>query len=145
MTPANVGPVAVGIMILSLGATTVFLRVAIDRGSVDDARLMRSAFQTIAIVVGVFAVKGLSGFRLHASPGVAFAALNGALGGVAFILFSKGLESVEVSRAKPAMVVGMVVPVVLGFALLHEPMTVRKAIGVVLAAVAVYLLSSDGR
>jgi drug/metabolite transporter (DMT)-like permease len=95
--------------------------------------------------MGVFVMKGLAGFRFRASPGVAFAALNGALGGVAFILFSKGLESVEVSRAKPAMVVGMVVPVVLGFALLQEPMTPRKAIGVVLAGVAVYLLSADGR
>ena len=141
----NVGPIAVAVMILSLGATTVFLRLAIDRGSVDDARLLRASFQTLAIVVGVAAVKGSAGFHVVFRPGVAAAALNGALGGVAFILFSKGLESVDVSRAKPAMVVGMVVPVVLGFTLLHEPMTTRKAAGVVLAGVAVYLLSSDGR
>jgi drug/metabolite transporter (DMT)-like permease len=139
----NVGPIAVAVMILSLGATTVFLRLAIDRGSVDDARLLRASFQTLAIVVGVAAVKGSVGFHVVVRPGVAAAALNGALGGVAFIVFSKGLESVDVSRAKPAMVVGMVVPVVLGFTLLQEPMTVRKAAGVVLAGVAVYLLSSD--
>lgn len=141
----NPGPIAVAVMILSLGATTVFLRLAIDHGSVDDARLLRSSFQTLAIVIGVLAVQGMGGFHVPLRPGVAFAALNGALGGVAFILFSKGLESVDVSRAKPAMVVGMVVPVVLGVALLREPMTPRKAVGVVLAGVAVYLLSSDGR
>jgi drug/metabolite transporter (DMT)-like permease len=141
----NLGPIAVVVMICSLGATTVFLRLAIDHGSVDDARLLRSSFQTIAIVIGVLAVQGSGGFHVTLSPGVAFAALNGALGGIAFILFSKGLESVDVSRAKPTMVVGMVVPVVLGFALLQEPMTPRKAAGVVLAGVAVYLLSSDGQ
>ncbi|MFQ3295230.1 MAG: drug/metabolite transporter (DMT)-like permease [Halobacteriales archaeon] len=141
----NLGPIAVVVMICSLGATTVFLRLAIDYGSVDDARILRSSFQTLAIVIGVLAVKGISGFHVKLSPGVAFAALNGALGGVAFILFSKGLESVDVSRAKPAMVVGMVVPVVLGVALLQEPMTVRKAAGVILAGVAVYLLSTDGQ
>lgn len=141
----NVGPIAVAVMIVSLGATTVFLRLAIDHGSVDDARLLRASFQTLAIVVGVAAVKGATGFHVVFRPGVAAAALNGALGGVAFVLFSKGLESVDVSRAKPAMVVGMVVPVVLGFTLLQEPMTARKAAGVGLAGVAVYLLSSDGR
>ncbi|MFW6376401.1 MAG: EamA family transporter [archaeon] len=141
----NAGQIAVVVMICSLGATTVFLRLAIDHGSVDDARLLRASFQTLAIVVGVAAVKGPAGFHVVLRPGVAAAALNGALGGVAFILFSKGLESVDVSRAKPAMVVGMVVPVVLGFALLQEPMTARKAVGVVLAGLAVYLLSSDGR
>lgn len=134
------------VMVCSAGASTVFLRLAIVQdGRVDEARFHRALSQTVLVVggVGLLLTGRLANGPVPATAGMTYAALNGAFGGIAFILFTRGLETQEASRAKPALVVGMVVPVTLGVVLLGEAATLRKAAGVALAAVAVYLLAGD--
>jgi drug/metabolite transporter (DMT)-like permease len=134
------------VMVLSAGASTVFLRLAIVQdGRVDEARFHRALFQTVLVVggVGLLLAGRLANGPIPAVSGMTYAALNGAFGGIAFILFTRGLETEEASRAKPALVVGMAVPVTLGIVLLGEVATLRKAAGVVLAAIAVYLLAGN--
>lgn len=133
--------IALVVMILSAGTSTVLLRMAILRGGTDETRFFRALFQTLLVVGGVVVLLGPAGALPPPRIGVAFAALNGAFGGIAFILFTKGLETVEASTGKPALVVGMVVTVGLGIVVLGESVSARKLLGVALAGVAVYLLS----
>jgi drug/metabolite transporter (DMT)-like permease len=138
----DIALVSLALATLAYGSSTVFLRYAVLAGGADGARLHRSLLQTVFVVIAValvFAVGGRPGMDLR---GAGFAAINGTVAGVAFILFSTGLEEVEASTAKPALVLSMLVAVVLGVVVLAEPVTLRKVAGVGLAAVAVYLLST---
>jgi drug/metabolite transporter (DMT)-like permease len=118
------------------------LRYAVLTGRADGARLHRSLLQTVFVVIAVALVFAVGRRPIMDLRGAGFAALNGTISGVAFILFSTGLEDVEASTAKPALVLSMLVAVVLGVVVLAEPVTLRKTSGVLLAVVAVYLLST---
>lgn len=138
----DAGLVALALAMLAYGSSTVFLRYAVLLGGADGARVHRSLMQTVFVVVAVALVFAVGGRPAMDVRGAGFAALNGTFAGVAFILFSTGLEEVEASTAKPALVLSMLVAVVLGIVVLAEPLTLRKAVGVAFAVVAVYLLST---
>jgi len=138
------GPTAfLAVMVASGGLTTAFLRQAVVGGPTDDARFYRALAQTACVLGGVLLLLGPEGLVPPARVGVAFAALNGLFGAAAFILFSKGLETVEASTGKPALVVSMVVAATLGILLLGETASAKKVGGVALVGVAVYLLAGD--
>ncbi len=133
--------VFLAVMVASGGLTTAFLRQAVVGGPTDDARFYRALAQTVCVVGGVLVLLGPDGLVPPLRVGVVFAALNGLFGAVAFILFSKGLETVEASTGKPALVVSMVVAAALGFLLLGEAASARKLGGIALVGLAVYLLA----
>ncbi|GJM19078.1 MAG: hypothetical protein DHS20C14_12910 [Phycisphaeraceae bacterium] len=67
-------------------------------------------------------------------------------GAAAMILFYSALSMGEVSRIKPvAFAVAPATAVVLGWLILGEPMSVRKAVAVVLILAGVVLLTSSGK
>ncbi len=138
----DAGLVALALAMVAYGSSTVFLRYSVLVGGADGARLHRSLLQTVFVIVAVALVFAVGGRPAMDLRGAGFAALNGTFAGVAFILFSTGLEDVEASTAKPALVLSMLVAVVLGVVVLAEPVTLRKFVGVALAMVAVYLLST---
>lgn len=131
------------VMVASGGLTTAFLRQAVVGGPTNDARFYRAFAQTVCVLGGVLALLGPGGLVPPLRVGVAFAALNGLFGAAAFILFSRGLETVEASTGKPALVVSMVVAATLGFLLLGETASAKKLGGIVLVGVAVYLLAGE--
>jgi drug/metabolite transporter (DMT)-like permease len=133
--------VFLAVMVASGGLTTAFLRQAVVGGPTDDARFYRALAQTVCVVGGVLVLLGPDRLVPPLRVGVVFAALNGLFGAVAFILFSKGLETVEASTGKPALVVSMVVAAALGFLLLGEATSARKLGGIALVGLAVYLLA----
>jgi drug/metabolite transporter (DMT)-like permease len=133
--------VFLAVMVASGGLTTAFLRQAVVGGPTDDARFYRALAQTVCVVGGVLVLLGPDRLVPPLRVGVVFAALNGLFGAVAFILFSKGLETVEASTGKPALVVSMVVAAALGFLLLGEAASARKLGGIALVGLAVYLLA----
>ena len=131
------------VLMASAGLKTVFLREAVVGGGTDEARLYRAVAQTVCVFAGVAVLLGPDGLVPPLEVGVAFAALNGLFGAAAFIMFSKGLETVEASTGKPALVVSMVVAATLGIVLLGETASAKKLAGVGLVGVAVYLLAGE--
>lgn len=138
----DAGLIALALAMLGYGSSTVLLRYSVLVGGADGARFYRALLQTVFVVLAVGTVFILGNRPAMDLPGATFAALNGVFGGLAFILFTAGLEDVEASTAKPALVVSMLVAVVLGIVVLSEPLTLRKTVGVALASLAVYLLST---
>lgn len=67
--------------------------------------------------------------------------LIGAMFVIANMAFYKLSQTGQVSVLAPLTALYVVVPVILGIAFLHEPPSLRKLAGVVLALVALYLLS----
>jgi drug/metabolite transporter (DMT)-like permease len=138
-----IGPeLALAVTVTSGGLATVLLRQAVVGGRTDEARFHRAAAQTVCVLVGVLVLLGPAGL-LPLGTGAAFAALNGAFGAVAFILFSKGLETVEASTGKPALVVSMVVAAGLGILVLGEGVSAPKLAGIGLVGTAVFLLAGE--
>lgn len=130
-------------MILSLGLSTVFLRLGIKKNGVNNSRFFRSLVQTIVVVGGVVILFGLEGLYIPVKTEIIYPAINGLLGGIAFILFCKGLEDVDASTAKPFMVLATLTSVALGFILLSETLTIVKIAGIAIAIIAVVLLTTE--
>ena len=68
--------------------------------------------------------------------------LIGALFVVGNMAFYKLSQTTDVSSLAPLTALNLAIPVLLGILVLGEPPTVRKAMGIVLALAALYLLSS---
>ena len=127
--------------VLCHGIKTVFLRLGILEGSVNKARFVRALFQTFLVIFVASFFRSPS-FAIPFKFEIIFPILNGLLGGFAFVAFCKGLEMVEASTAKPILAIRMAVPVALGVMVLGETMTLKKGLGIVMAGLAVFLLSS---
>lgn len=56
--------------------------------------------------------------------------------------FYKLCETTDISRLAPATSLYLAIPVLLGWFVLREPITAQRVVGVVLAGVALYLLSA---
>lgn len=130
-------------MILSLGVTTIFLRLAILKNGVNNARFYRATAQTLIVVFAVLLVAGGSEFTISLRGSLVFPAMNGVLGAGAFILFCSGLETIEASTAKPMVIISTITSAVLGILILGESFTIQKLVGIVLAVIAVALLSYE--
>lgn len=137
-------PLYLAVMVLSGGAATALLRAAILDGDTDRARFHRALTQTLAVCLAALVALSTGRASPEPSAGILYAALNGLLGGGAFILFTKGLETTEASAARPALVVMTAVAVAVGILLLGESASAGKIGGALLAMAAVVLLSGDG-
>lgn len=136
----NIGTVYILLAIVALGANTVFLRLSLTEKRPNQTRLVRAITQTVIIVSAFFLLN--TGSSLSISLGLFFPLLNGLLGGLAFISFSRGLQEVDASVAKPIVAVNLVIPVSLGIVVLGESLSIYKVLGVVFSILAVYLLTS---
>ncbi|MBS3816815.1 MAG: DMT family transporter [Candidatus Thermoplasmatota archaeon] len=130
-------------LILALGLSTVFLRLGILKKGVDFTRFFRAVMQTAIIFSTVIFLYGLVGLSITLNLDIIYPALNGIFGAVAFILFCRGLENVGASRAKPMMVLATITTVTLGVILLNENLFLSKMIGILLASLALILLSTE--
>ncbi len=130
-------------LILSLGLSTVFLRIGILKKDADQTRFFRSLMQTVIISTAVIALSGLTDIAASISYQIVYPAINGIFGALAFILFCRGLKTVGASTAKPMMVLATITTVALGVVLLNEGLFLSKITGIFLAIIAVVLLSSE--
>ncbi|MFO8110206.1 MAG: EamA family transporter [Thermoplasmata archaeon] len=130
-------------LVLSLGLSTVFLRLGIMKKGVNHTRFFRSLVQTILIFSAVFMISVFTGTQISLNSYIVYPALNGIIGAFAFILFCKGLTTVGASAAKPMMVLATITTVSLGIILLNESIFLSKAVGIVMAVLAVIFLSYD--
>ncbi|MBS3782249.1 MAG: DMT family transporter [Candidatus Thermoplasmatota archaeon] len=128
-------------LIFTLGLSTVFLRMGILRKGADQTRFFRSLMQTIIIATAVIALYGLTNLAGSFSFQIAYPAINGLFGALAFISFCEGLKTVGASTAKPMMVLATITTVTLGVVLLNESLFISKMIGILLAILAVIVLS----
>lgn len=80
--------------------------------------------------------------QLAATPSHALAASIGLLFVMGNLAFYKLSQTAQVSVLAPLTSLYIVIPIVLGIAVLGEPLTRRKAAGILLAIVAIYLLST---
>jgi bacterial/archaeal transporter family protein len=91
------------------------------------------------ILVGLF-VAGKADYRIVPAHGIAVAI--GALYMLGNMAFYKLSANTDVTTLAPITSVNIVIPIILGWCLLHEPFTPRRVAGIVFAIVAVYLLSA---
>ncbi len=80
--------------------------------------------------------------NLAATPTHALAGSIGILFVLGNMAFYKLSQTTQLSVLAPITGLYILLPVVLGFAFLGEPVTARKCVGIVLALVAMYLLSA---
>lgn len=130
-------------LIISLGLSTVFLRLGILKKGVNHTRFFRSLIQSILIFTAVFILYASTSVSITLDPDLIYPAVNGVIGAFAFILFCKGLETVGASSAKPMMVLATITTVILGIILLNESIFLSKAVGIVMAVMAVVFLSYE--
>ena len=111
---------------------------------------MRSGATPVGLVVtqGFFALPFATGLAAYLDGGIrpARAAwkhppIAAVLLAAAFIFLAKGLRNGEASLVVPVAQMGFVVSAILGFVVLREPITLRKAAGIAVAAAALVCLS----
>lgn len=129
--------------IILMGVKTVLLRAGILHGGTNNARMSRSLAQTVTVLLIIYVALGTSGFAVPGTFEIIYHIINGCFGGLAFILFCKGLESIEVSTARPLLSFRMIIPVSLGIIILEEALTLEKALGIIFAFTAIILLTSE--
>ncbi|MEF8874932.1 MAG: EamA family transporter, partial [Candidatus Thermoplasmatota archaeon] len=110
-----------------------------------QARFFRAFMQTVIITAAFIALYGLMNLTGSLSIQIIYPAINGVFGAAAFIMFCKGLKTVGASTAKPMMVLATITTASLGVVLLEESLFISKVVGILLAVVAVILLSSENR
>lgn len=137
----GIGVLYVTITVISWGASTAFLKLAITEGDVDASRLIRAISQTILVIVAFWVFTSSSQQSLKF--GMLFPLLSGLLSGFAFIFFSHGLEIIPASTAKPLLSLKLVISVTLGILVLNETFTLFKVLGVSFALSAIFLLSTE--
>jgi uncharacterized membrane protein len=111
---------------------------------------MRSGATAVGLVVtqGFFAVPFATGLAAYLDGGIRpsrtawkHPPIAAVLLAAAFIFLAKALRNGEASQVVPVAQMGFVVSALLGFVVLREPITLRKAIGLAVAAVALVCLS----
>ncbi len=139
----DMGHIYLILAVISLGFTTIFLRLGILKNGLNNARFYRAITQTLIVVFAVILVTGVNGLSIPRTTGIIYPALNGVLGAGAFMLFCSGLETVDASTAKPIVIIATITSVILGIVILGESFTIEKLVGITLAVVAVGLLSHE--
>ncbi|MFN4045827.1 MAG: EamA family transporter [Acidilobaceae archaeon] len=100
------------------------------------------AFIVYAIFISILTITGKLSISLQAKP-LAIAAAGGLLGALGGILMVIALKAGEASIVVPLTALYPLVTVLVSYAILGEPMTARKMAGLMLAIIAVILLSTS--
>lgn len=101
---------------------------------------------SVTLVIAALAIAILTGelnMGALTHPQAWNAYLAGAFLAVGIITYYRALSLGQVSVVVPIFGLFIVVSSVVGFVLLDEPLTLRKAVGIVLAGVAVYLVAGS--
>ena len=121
------------------GVAAVFSKVGISAVGPWPAVLVRSVvFATIVLCY----VLSRGSVRFERPRPILYAAIAGLATGGAVVSVRFAYSVYEVSRVVPIQRLSVVVTVLLGVTLLGEPLTTRKATGILLAVAAVLLLST---
>ncbi|WFO76395.1 EamA family transporter [Desulfurococcaceae archaeon MEX13E-LK6-19] len=124
--------------LISWGLWGLLLKLAYRQLSWVETYFISSlASFTIALSVFLY-YGGKIGFSKEAGI---FAVLAGILGGVGYILFMKALETGKASVVLPLTALYPAITVILAMVVLGEKISITQAIGIVLALIAVILIS----
>ena len=132
--------------LLAMGAyalVTPLMRVATTGPNAipSDVAVVVTNGMLIVMAVGVIAYTG-QGFAVHlASPKLPHVLAAGFFLGVGILALYRSLSLGPVSVVTPVFATFLVFSSVIGFLVLGESFTVRKGLGIVLATLAVYLVS----
>jgi bacterial/archaeal transporter family protein len=99
-------------------------------------------FQTVGVLAFGLVVLVVEKFKIEWSvPGFSWAALGGFLAFVGFLTFFAALEQGKASTVVTLSALYPLVTIVLSITLLHEKLTTRQGVGIVLALIASALLA----
>lgn len=99
-------------------------------------------FQTVGVLAFGLVVLFVEKFKIEWSvPGFSWAALGGFLAFVGFLTFFAALEQGKASTVVTLSALYPLVTIILSVVLLHEKLTTRQGIGIVLALIASVLLA----
>jgi len=99
-------------------------------------------FQTGGVLAFCLVVLVVEKFKIEwSAPGFSWAALGGFLAFVGFLTFFAALEQGKASTVVTLSALYPLVTIVLSIALLHEKLTTRQGVGIVLAIIASALLA----
>jgi drug/metabolite transporter (DMT)-like permease len=133
--------VQVAIATIAFGASNFFHTVGLRHGTVPETLAVAQAalFMPLATVVVCFADRNLRAPPVAFKYGAAAAVLL--LGATIFLL--RGVAGGQASVLVPIAQMGFIVAALLGIFILREPVTVRKAIGLVSALAALAVLAGS--
>jgi uncharacterized membrane protein len=81
-------------------------------------------------------------FEIRTTPWLAYMAMSAVSYGLSFVLYSRILKYYELNKIYPAMTVGQIMLITLYGLMIGEMVTGRHALGLLLGAVAIYLILS---
>ena len=124
--------------VLTWGLWGVFSKIASNYAKPRQALL----FQTAGVLIFALLVLTLENFRIewHA-VGFTWAALGGFFAFIGFLTFFAALEQGKASTVVTLSALYPLVTIILSIAFLHEKLTPRQGIGIVLALIASVLLA----
>jgi len=103
---------------------------------------------TVALIRTIVAALVLSAYAIIESENhlsfsrfTAYASIAGVFLGLGFLLMFKSMETGPISVIAPIVGLSSVIAAVLGIVALHEPVTLTKIIGIVLACISMFIIS----
>ena len=99
-------------------------------------------FQTVGIIAFALLVLALEKFKIEwSAPGFSWAALGGFLAFVGFLTFFAALDQGKASTVVTLSALYPLVTILLSIEFLHEKLTIRQGVGIVVALIASMLLA----
>ena len=133
----NRWPVLIVGYLLITGVWGVLVKLASAR--LNPLTLAVVAGTTAWLTVVVFSIGKLS---LQSGPGIWIAAVSGVVGGISVIIFYTMLKVAAANVVIPLSTLYVLVTVALSYFFLGETLTLRHLLGIILACISVFLLSS---
>ncbi len=103
---------------------------------------------SVALIRTIVAALVLSAYTLIESKNplslsrfTAYASIAGVFLGLGFLLMFKSMETGPISVIAPIVGLSSVIAAALGIVALHEPVTLTKIVGIVLACISMFLIS----
>lgn len=113
-------------------------KVALNHMPSTSVALIRT--MVAALVLGVYALIE-SKNPLSFSRFTAYASIAGVFLGLGFLLMFKSMETGPISVVAPIVGLSSVIAAALGIVALHEPVTLTKIIGIILACISMFIIS----
>jgi transporter family protein len=124
--------------VLTWGLWGVFSKLASNYAKPRQALL----FQTVGVIAFAIVVLVIEKFKIEWSlPGFSWAALGGFLAFIGFLTFFAALEKGTSSTVVTLSALYPMVTILISILFLHEKLTTRQGIGIVLALIASVLLA----
>ncbi len=125
--------------IVTWGLWGVFSKLAANYAKPRQALL----FQTVGVLAFAAVVLVVERFNIEwSTPGFSWAALGGFFAFIGFLTFFAALEKGDTSTVVTLSALYPMVTILISIAFLHERLTTRQGVGIVLALIASALLAS---